>query len=417
MEYIDRRNIALGGQRNQRTIESIFNIGIHYTAVLGFITGHENFWRTVRLWGTGGYVWYIDRDGKIYRNYNYERITHGATGWNATTVHVSVEARNKNDYTPAQMDALEEVIKDILNVCPNTSPDRIFGHYEMTPTTACPGWNKAELNDLRRRVKTNQPLRGMVTKTTIIQVVSKTVAEIAQEVINGLWGNGAERMRALSEAGHDAQLIQQHINDLLKPGTKEEVKPLNVIAQEVLDGKWGNGLERSESLKKAGYNPAAVQLRVNELAAPPKPQLKELDVIAREVIEGKWGSGQYRFDRLNKAGYSSQQVQQRVNQIVAGQRPQTKSIEVLAQEVIDGKHGSGDARRKSLGSLYTPVQNLVNQMLRATPQASQKKSIEQMAREVIAAKHGNGHVNRRKSLGISQVQYEQVKKRVNQLAR
>lgn len=40
-----------------------------------------------------------------------------------------------------------------------------------------------------------------------------------------------------------------------------------------------------------------------------------------------------------------------------------KSIQVLAQEVIDGKHGSGDARKASLGSLYTAVQALVNEMV------------------------------------------------------
>lgn len=48
--------------------------------------------------------------------------------------------------------------------------------------------------------------------------------------------------------------------------------------------------------------------------------------------------------------------------------------------------------------------------------APKKKTVDQMAREVIAGKHGTGHTNRRRSLGISQAEYEKVRRRVNQLA-
>ena len=44
-----------------------------------------------------------------------------------------------------------------------------------------------------------------------------------------------------------------------------ELKPNQVIAQEVLDGKWGNGVERRERLTKAGYNYEKVQSIVNAL--------------------------------------------------------------------------------------------------------------------------------------------------------
>ena len=43
----------------------------------------------------------------------------------------------------------------------------------------------------------------------------KSVREIAQEVINGLWGNGDERRRRLTEAGYDYDVIQKAVNDLL----------------------------------------------------------------------------------------------------------------------------------------------------------------------------------------------------------
>ncbi len=40
---------------------------------------------------------------------------------------------------------------------------------------------------------------------------------------------------------------------------------MDVIAQEVINGKWGNGHDRINRLKTAGYDPTSVQKRVNEI--------------------------------------------------------------------------------------------------------------------------------------------------------
>lgn len=42
-------------------------------------------------------------------------------------------------------------------------------------------------------------------------------------------------------------------------------KTVNQVAEEVLQGLWGNGSDRKDQLTKAGYDYAAVQKRVNEL--------------------------------------------------------------------------------------------------------------------------------------------------------
>ena len=44
----------------------------------------------------------------------------------------------------------------------------------------------------------------------------KGVWEVVQEVINGKWGNGAERKRRLTEAGYDYKDIQNKVNERLK---------------------------------------------------------------------------------------------------------------------------------------------------------------------------------------------------------
>lgn len=52
--------------------------------------------------------------------------------------------------------------------------------------------------------------------------------------------------------------------DWIKPIPQEE-KTFDDVAREVIAGKWGNGSLRRKMLRVAGYNPALVQARVNEL--------------------------------------------------------------------------------------------------------------------------------------------------------
>ena len=90
----------------------------------------------------------------------------------------------------------------------------------------------------------------------------KTSTEIADEVIAGKWGNGAERKERLTDAGYNYSEIQDIVNGKL--GAKPK-KSVDEIAREVIHGDWGNGAERKQRLTAAGYDYAAIQRRVNEL--------------------------------------------------------------------------------------------------------------------------------------------------------
>lgn len=92
-----------------------------------------------------------------------------------------------------------------------------------------------------------------------------------------------------------------------KPVLKSDAE----IAQEVLDGKWGNGNDRKAALKKAGYNYNAVQKKVNELLKQQK-----IEQVAKEVLAGKWGNGITRKIRLTAAGYNYKEVQEAVNKML-----------------------------------------------------------------------------------------------------
>lgn len=90
----------------------------------------------------------------------------------------------------------------------------------------------------------------------------KSLNTIANEVVQGLWGNGQERFNRLTDAGYDAEEVQDKVNSLLGG---EDTVDLNTVANEVVQGLWGNGQERFNNLSNAGYDAQAVQDRVNEL--------------------------------------------------------------------------------------------------------------------------------------------------------
>lgn len=93
----------------------------------------------------------------------------------------------------------------------------------------------------------------------------KSNTEIAKEVIQGKWGNGAERKKRLENAGYDYAAVQKEVERLLAEQKKPAKKSVDEVAREVIAGKWGNGAKRVYNLTKAGYNYVAVQKRVNEI--------------------------------------------------------------------------------------------------------------------------------------------------------
>ena len=94
-------------------------------------------------------------------------------------------------------------------------------------------------------------------------------------------------------------------------------KSNEVIANEVIAGKWGNGDARKTALTNAGYDYNAIQSIVNEKLTGKKtenkPKLKSVDEVAKEVIAGQWGNGQDRFNKLAAAGYNASLIQSMVN--------------------------------------------------------------------------------------------------------
>ena len=153
------------------------------------------------------------------------------------------------------------------------------------------------------------------------QPAKKDITTIAREVMNGAWGNGDDRKRRLQAAGYDYNAVQAEVNRLCGVGggsapAKPAAPNIDQLARDVIAGKYGTGDARKKAL---GANYDAVQARVNQLLGAgggggSKPA-QNLDAVARAVIRGDYGNGDERRRRLRAAGYDPDAVQRRVNQL------------------------------------------------------------------------------------------------------
>lgn len=153
VQIIDRRNKALGGQNNTRSKKSISGIAWHYTATTNSnIDNHERYWRNGRGWTYGGYHFYIDRDGKVFQNYNLETVSNGVKGHNRKIVNISVEASRADNYTQAQINARHELTLQLMDEL-NLTADKVKQHGEFSgQSTSCAGYTKAQMNEFRAKL-------------------------------------------------------------------------------------------------------------------------------------------------------------------------------------------------------------------------------------------------------------------------
>lgn len=182
--------------------------------------------------------------------------------------------------------------------------------------------NKNDSVGYRNIAVNGKYIRGFITPkfssgtSTVTPSTKKSVDEVAKEVLAGAWGNGDARKNALTAAGYNYSEVQAAVNRLAGGKTTTPTKSITEVAKEVLAGKWGNGDNRKKKLEAAGYNYSQVQAKVNELAKGSTSSKKSVTQIAKEVIAGKWGNGTDRKNKLTAAGYDYTAVQREVNRLL-----------------------------------------------------------------------------------------------------
>lgn len=124
--------------------------------------------------------------------------------------------------------------------------------------------------------------------------------------------------------------------DIMKESGSADVsdkKSVDELAQEVIDGKWGDGEERKSKLEKAGYDYDKVQDRVNEILKEQNNK-KSVTEVAKDVIAGKYGNGDNRKKKLEAEGYDYDEVQAKVNQLLGANV--TKTYTVKSGDTLSG---------------------------------------------------------------------------------
>lgn len=194
----------------------------------------------------------------------------------------------------------------------------VRGHREFFQT-ACPGgyvWNRLSYI----RASAHSILIGTLAPAgstpapapSTPPIKGKTVWELANEVQKGLHGSGVTRQKSL---GAQYNAVQAEVNRRLaapKAALPPRVrKTLAQLADEVVAGVWGSGEDRKRRLG-ANYN--VVQAEVNRRLGGARPKGLSISQMADKVLRGDYGSGDARVKALG-ANYAA--VQAEVNRRLA----------------------------------------------------------------------------------------------------
>lgn len=258
------------------------------------------------------------------------------------------------------------------------------------------------------------------------------------QILSGKEGVNWADFKRMVQLSYDKNIVQTPN----KPSVSKPSKSNAQVAKEVFEGKWGNNPKRRNDLQAAGYNYNTIQSLVNDLAkkgttTSSGSKRKTNQQIAQEVIDGKWGNNPQRKQKITSAGYDYGAVQKLVNQLSKGgttSKPSASSVNIdsLAQQVVKGIDSKGrkipngvTARAKHFGISQgdmSKVQKRVNELIKGkTPSATPSINIESLARQVVKGidnrgrKIPNGVSARAKHFGISVSDMNKVQKRVNQL--
>lgn len=253
----------------------------------------------------------------------------------AITIEVSNADNNGGDWkvTDKAYNALLDLVTDIcrrngITNCSYTgNTDGVLQKHEWYQNTNCPGkYLGSKFPEISRIV--NQRLSGSSTSTSKVSASAKTykLKSAASIYINAEDAKNNRNIKGVYKAG-DYYIYNEH-NGMINitktkgvPGAwinpngiqvKLPTKSINQVAKEVINGNFGNGVDRKRRLEKAGYNYDLVQQEVNRLVGI-RPVKKSNTEVAREVINGDWGNGSERKRRLEEAGYNYNEVQAEVN--------------------------------------------------------------------------------------------------------
>lgn len=271
----------------------------------------------------------IGSDGRIACYVDEENHPWTSANWENDDRAITIEVANSEtggDWSISQA-AYASLIKLCADICNRYG---IYPYYDGTPSatltehcmfvaTNCPGptihamqVNHVIENDIRAA------MAGGAVTSQPTPAVSGDAEDLALRAIAGEFGNGDARRTAL---GDMYSAVQARINEMYGGVTATIDYSIDAIAYRVIAGEFGNGVDRINALAAAGYDNVAVQQRVNEILqgeTTPNASQDDLSAIAEAVYRGDYGNGQDRINALRAAGYDPDAVQRAVDRIYYG---------------------------------------------------------------------------------------------------
>lgn len=328
MGYSALTNVAIMSPNHSGSrYNSISKITIHHMAGNLSIETCGNVFLNPNRQASSNYG--IGSDGRIACYVDEENHPWTSSNWENDDCAITIEVANSEtggDW-PISQAAYASLIRLCADICNRYG---IYPYYDGTPSasltehcmfvaTNCPGptihsmqVNHVIENDIRTAMA-----GGAVTPQPTSSV-SGDVEDLALRAIAGEFGNGDARRAAL---GDMYSAVQARINEMYGGVTATIDYSIDAIAYRVIAGEFGNGQDRINALAAAGYDNVAVQQRVNEILQGgdnTSSAQDDMSAIAEAVYRGDYGNGQDRINALRAAGYDPDAVQRAVDQIYYG---------------------------------------------------------------------------------------------------
>ena len=270
----------------------------------------EDFFPAMKKYANDQFVFYTEKNvlahnsikslaGK-YKDVKYIEFHYDATSTpNAHGGHVIIH----RDYAP---DAIDLQLRDAIS-------DMVGVRYEHRGHKGISG--RSDLGNVIRSKTYGINYRllelGFGTSPRDSKIMTEQTDAYAKRIVEAL-------------IGEKTKPVKKPTTTKPKPKPKPKAKTIAEVAQEVIAGKWGNNPSRADKLNSAyregriAGNASQVQSEVNRILGGKKTNRLSNEEVARQIIrgQGNWGNGQTRKTRLESKGYNYRAVQNIINKLL-----------------------------------------------------------------------------------------------------
>lgn len=206
-DYLTTRN------RTKSSNRKIEYIVIHYVGAVSSALNNAKYFKTIYRGASAHYfvdekdIYRVVEDKDIAWHCGAKTYNH-AKCRNTNSIGIEMCCFNNNgklDVSEKVVERTAELVRELMAKY-NIQLMNVLRHYDVTGKN-CPA---PFVSDINRWHEFKMKL-GTIPNNT-----KKSVEEVAQEVIDGKWGNGTDRRTRLTQAGYSYNEVQSKVNDLLQ---------------------------------------------------------------------------------------------------------------------------------------------------------------------------------------------------------